>query len=393
LLIQALSRRTAYEKLAMDNRRKQEMKEDICKTIESDKIIQGTLVSSIRVDEKRRMRVLEFEKAEQEAFEIFIKDEEDRLRKIEELKVEEEIVLEMQKDHNERLAEQKLRQSICENSHEIRELETKLNYAYTNKERAIQLQEKKLKAQEDKLLLAIKSAEMRENNEQAEILEKEQQKLNMERAIQYNQALNNQLIESEQRKHAEYEQFLKEKELVDQVIADIIAENEKEAKMRQQKQQETKKFVEEFMEERKQWIQHEIARQEQENQKISEYAKQQRDRELALLGEKKKIEEAKSGIYEKLASHQHETERAKMELEDLRTNLALEEQEESSREKEQASLRMRIRKRLEMIEAYQRQVEYKKQKKEEEKEDEKVLAAQVISDILIKIAHGEVCRK
>lgn len=64
---------------------------------------------------------------------------------------EEELVLAMQKIHNEQIAEQKFRQSIHESSPEIRELEKKLGYAYTNKQRAIQLQEKKLVLQEEKV--------------------------------------------------------------------------------------------------------------------------------------------------------------------------------------------------------------------------------------------------
>jgi Trichohyalin-plectin-homology domain len=67
------------------------------------------------------------------------------------LQREEEVVLEMQNVHNQQLREQKLRQSIHENSPEIRELEKKLNHAYTNKERSIQLKEKKLATQAEKV--------------------------------------------------------------------------------------------------------------------------------------------------------------------------------------------------------------------------------------------------
>ncbi len=49
------------------------------------------------------------------------------------------------------MREQKLRQSIRENSTELRELEKKLNLAYMNKERALQLQEKALIQEYDKV--------------------------------------------------------------------------------------------------------------------------------------------------------------------------------------------------------------------------------------------------
>lgn len=336
------------------------------------------MASHIRVENLRRRRVLEFEEAEQDAYNNIVKEEEDRQRTIQELQHEEEVVLEMQKEHDLRIREQKYRQSIHENSPEIRELEKKLNYAYTNKERAIQIQEKNLRIEQEKLLSAVKNAEMHAALAKAEQEEKQKNRINMERAMEYNEALNRQLVEGEQKKKDEYEQFLKEKELIDQVVAKIIAENEREVKLRLEKQIDTKKFIEDFMVERQKWRESEIRLQEIENQKIIEYAKQQREREEMLAGQKKKIEEAKSGIYEKLASHQHEMERAKIELEDLRTNLALEEQEASARKKEQDALRNRVQKRLEMIEAYQRQVEFKRQKLESEKEDEKIMREQVI---------------
>ena len=44
-----------------------------------------------------------------------------------------------------------MRQSIRENSTELRELEKKLNYAYMNKERALQREQKKLSLREEKV--------------------------------------------------------------------------------------------------------------------------------------------------------------------------------------------------------------------------------------------------
>jgi Trichohyalin-plectin-homology domain len=143
------------------------------------------------------------------------------------------------------------------------------------------------------------------------------------------------------------------------------------------KQQDTKKFIEDFMKDRERWQVEEKKAQQLENEKIMEYARQQRERELALLGEKKKIEEGKNAIYDKLASQQHEIERAKMELEELRTDLAQEEQEAAARSKEQDQLRQRVRKRLELIEAYQQQVEYKAKRIEVEKQEEDSYRSQV----------------
>lgn len=64
------------------------------------------------------------------------------------LERENAVVCQMELLHKQQLREQKIRQSIHETSPELRELEKKLNAAYTNKERAIQLVEKKLAVQE-----------------------------------------------------------------------------------------------------------------------------------------------------------------------------------------------------------------------------------------------------
>jgi predicted protein tyrosine phosphatase len=79
------------------------------------------------------------------------KDDRKRTLVSETIKREEEIVLQMEKIHHQQKLEQKLRQSIRENSVELRELENKLNYAYMNKERSLQLEEKKLLLQHKKV--------------------------------------------------------------------------------------------------------------------------------------------------------------------------------------------------------------------------------------------------
>jgi uncharacterized protein YecT (DUF1311 family) len=59
----------------------------------------------------------------------------------------------MERFHHEQVKEQKLRQLIRENSVELRELEKKLNYAYMNKERHLQLKEKQLLLEKAKVFI------------------------------------------------------------------------------------------------------------------------------------------------------------------------------------------------------------------------------------------------
>ncbi|KAI8914431.1 hypothetical protein EDD86DRAFT_87151 [Gorgonomyces haynaldii] len=79
-----------------------------------------------------------------------------------------------------------------------------------------------------------------------------------------------------------------------------------------------------------------------------------------------------------------------MELEELRIDLAQEEQEEAERRKEQEAMRQRVRKRLELIQAYQQQVEYKTQRLEKERQEEQVYREQVLD---LMVVDEKVCRR
>jgi hypothetical protein len=100
-----------------------------------------------------------------------------------------------------------------------------------------------------------------------------------------------------------------------------------------------------------------------------------------------------------LAAEMEKKEMEKAELERLRIELYQEEEEEKARKRDQVSyssimhfrlffklnlslaikelLRTRIRKRLELIDAYQRQVEDKKRRLQQEREDEEVFRKKV----------------
>ena len=77
-----------------------------------------------------------------------------RLEKESRIKEEMRLVEEIERRRHEQIREEKMRQSIRENSVELRELEKKLNNAYMNKERALQIQEKQYIIQKEKVILS-----------------------------------------------------------------------------------------------------------------------------------------------------------------------------------------------------------------------------------------------
>eukprot|EP00842_Homolaphlyctis_polyrhiza_P001011 jgi/Hompol1/1910/HPOL_000225-RA len=358
------------EKREQENRRKQNMREDIVKHLQTDNQVRTTVSSDDRVEQIRRLRTQRMHEQEQQTYESLIDDERKRKEIEESMKLEEQIVREMERIHHEQVIEQKLRQSIRENSIELRELEKKLNYAYMNKERALQLQEKRLIDEQSKVKEAQMIAEMHEQAERAKADELARQQQLFERGIEYHNALHDQLQEAEVKKQQEYEQFLKEKAIVDEIVKRIIEENEREAKIRLEKQRETKQFIEDFMKERERWMALEQERRNLENQKIQEYANMQHSREVQLEKKKKSAEAAKNAIYERLAAEMQRKEQFKVELEQLRIDLAQQEQEAAARRRDQDILQQRIHKRLELIDAYQAQVRDKKLRRQKERENE-----------------------
>ncbi|KAJ2999521.1 mannosyl-oligosaccharide alpha-1,2-mannosidase [Globomyces sp. JEL0801] len=337
-----------------------------------DTLLLTTIQSDNRVDHFRRLRQTELQETEKKIVQTYI-DEQQRTKKIaEDLQKEEELVREMQLYHQSQVRDQKLRQSIRENSIELRDLEKKLNHAYMNKERSLQLKEKELLMEKAKAKDALLDAKFKAQAEKEELEELEHQKKNQERSVEYHEALHAQLEENEQKKREDYERFLKEKEMVDNIVKKILLENEREAKLRLDKQHETKLFIENFMKEREEWKAEEKRLQEEENQKILEFAKLQKEREDKAVTKKKTLEAGKDAIYDKLAAEIENQERLKSELENLRIDLAQEEQEALARKKEHEVLQNRIRKRLETIDAYQAQVADKKLRLQQERRDEEI---------------------
>ncbi|KAJ3337788.1 mannosyl-oligosaccharide alpha-1,2-mannosidase, partial [Kappamyces sp. JEL0680] len=363
-------RRAAFEKREQENRRRQENRQDIIKELQQDSLLMNTIASDVRVDRKRRLKHLGIQEIEQETLKNHLENLQKEQKIKEDLQREEELVREMQAYHQQQLKEQKLRQSIKETSVELRELEQKLNYAYMNKERSLQLQEKKLLVEKSILEDNALYGNWKAQAAKAELDEVETQKRNQEKAAEYQKSLHRQVEENRQKEKEEYQQFLKEKAMVDEIVKKINHENEREARLRLEKQQETKAFVEQFMKERQEWMEEERQRQEEENQKIEAYAKLQANREENAEAKKKLLAADKDAIYDKLASEIQNKEKMKAELEDLRIDLAQEEQEAQARKREEDLLQSRIRKRLETIDAYQAQVADKKARQLEEKKEE-----------------------
>ena len=67
-----------------------------------------------------------------------------------------------------------------------------------------------------------------------------------------------------------------------------------------EKQRETKAYISQFVKEREEWRREEVARQEEENRRIEEFARMQDQRVQEVVEKKKGADEARDTIYNKV---------------------------------------------------------------------------------------------
>lgn len=84
-----------------------------------------------------------------------------------------------------------------------------------------------------------------------------------------------QVQEKEDKKMKEYEIFLKEKQMIDEIVSRIIEEDQQAVVERMEGQKRRRNSLDKYLQEREEWKRIEKERIEEENRKIIEYAKQQ----------------------------------------------------------------------------------------------------------------------
>ncbi|KAH1184161.1 meiosis-specific nuclear structural protein 1 [Mauremys mutica] len=312
------------------------------------------------VDQKRLTRLLKDEEYERQMEEAIQKAEENKKLKELQLEQEERLATELARLNYEKLKDEKMRQQIRENSLELRELEKKLKSAYMNKERAVQIAEKeairyekmkrdaeisqKMKEEQERVIMEESSAELRRNKEK----------------ILYQQELEKQLEEQEKKKQDAYEEFLKEKLMIDEIVRKIYEEDQMERQLKLEKMRATQRYIEEFKNEQAIWKRKKREEMEEENRKIMEFANMQQQREEDRMAKAQASEERKQKLQNMIAQNLEREQQEREDLEQVRQELYLEEQAEADRKREMAEMEKRIRQRLELRQTYEAQVAFKK---------------------------------
>jgi len=116
---------------------------------------------------------------------------------------------------------------FSETSYELRELESKLRAAYVQKERTAQIAEKEAIKFDSYLEDAEIARRMRSETDKAEEDRRQREITRQQEMVRYKQDLQRQLEERELGKQKAYEEFLREKLVIDEIVRKIYEEDQR----------------------------------------------------------------------------------------------------------------------------------------------------------------------
>ncbi|XP_021520506.1 meiosis-specific nuclear structural protein 1 [Meriones unguiculatus] len=346
-----------------------------------------------RVGRMRFLRVLQDEQFELDMEEAIQKAEENKMLRDRQLQQEERLAIELARLKHDCLKDEKMRQQVRENSIELRELEQKLKAAYMNKERAAQIAERD----------AIKYEQMRRDAEIDRTMMEEHERLLQEENVkkdrrnkekaQYHLDLEKQLEEQERTKQEAYEQLLKEKLMIDEIVRKIYEEDQLERQQKLEKMNATQKYIKEFQRTQALWRQKKREEMEEENRKILEFANIQQQREGERMARVQESEEKRVQRQNMLIQKLEETVRQREDLEKVRQELYLEEQAAINRLKLKEEVEQKLQKQKEMKQDFENQMALKEliqqAAKEEEEAFRKAMLAKFAEDDRLELLNAQ----
>jgi hypothetical protein len=327
---------------------------------------------------KRSYREQATRQREQEINDSIIRAQTDKLLRQQAYEQEEKLARELERIKLEKLRDEKMRQQLKQTSYELRELESKLREAYVSKERHAQMAEKEAHKFDDMIEDAQIMKRMKEEAERAEQHLKEKEIIKHAEKLKYKEDLTKQLEEKEYARQKAYEEFLKEKLMIDEIVRKLYEEDQREIERKMLQKKATREYIDEFKRQRELWKQRERDIMEEENKKIMEYASVQRERDDSMKAFKEAKEKAMNELQRKLFKQIEKERESREEMERVRQELYLEEQEQLARHHERNELERKLRQRIELKREYETQIEMKQVREHEQQLEEERIKQQML---------------
>eukprot|EP00002_Diphylleia_rotans_P022168 TRINITY_DN4340_c0_g1_i1.p1 TRINITY_DN4340_c0_g1~~TRINITY_DN4340_c0_g1_i1.p1 ORF type:complete len:493 (-),score=146.93 TRINITY_DN4340_c0_g1_i1:487-1965(-) len=378
-----MTSRYSYERRLSEERRFESQRNDLARKVETDRVIRSNLSSDDRVENKRRQRETEEEWMQAQKITAMQQERinsETMRRKMED---EERMAKELKRRQEEKMREEKMLQRIRQESDEIRQLESKLQAAYVNKERSGQLEEKKLIDEQKKAIERVIDEDMERLRVNTVRREAEIQQARRDAAVTSKKQLEDQMQEREDAKRKLYEEFLRDKMLIDEIVQKIQMEDQAEATSRLHKQKETREFINQYLYDREKWKQEEARRIEEENKMILQHAEQQQQRDQSAKDRVRQQQAERDRVAEKLSEEVRRQKAEKERYEDIRTELAMEEAELKQRQRDREALEKKIRQQIELMQAnefFQQQRQERKRMEAAEEEKFRVMMMEKLAE-------------
>lgn len=337
------------------------------------------------VENKRRAQRTAIQQQEMAAVENIERGIRDREQRALLKEQDEQLAAALYDAKSQRVAEETNARRICEESEELKELKEKLRAAKISKVRATQLEERGL-LDRQQLTQDRAMDTMMENDRQA-ALEREhddaQRKffLNM----QSRGVLQKQIEERQEKKREAYEAFLREKAMVDEIVAGIEQEDRDKMQAHKDKQQMLQDNIRAYLKERAVWRAEEKRRTEMELQKIQAYNALQGKRHAELKAKKAALKEHEDEVLRKLTKEIEAKKREEEEMRALLDELYQEEAEQKSLERMRMDAENKRQRNAEMFEANENQKAIKRQLADKHAQEE----AKWKNDMLEKFAQDK----
>ena len=292
------------------------------------------------------------------------------------------LAAELERRKNERARQERVIEKVRAEAPELRELEQKLRAAYMNQERSKQLEEKAILTEQERERQAIADLQMEAARIRECRAEEAKESQRRTEALAAKQILKEQMAEQDEAKAAAYAEFIKEKAMVDEIIAKIMEEEKQDALAKMAKRNETMEYIRNYLSENEMLKAEEKRRMEEEDRAIARYAESVRMREGAAAAAKAQQEQEKDRIVQKISKDILRKQAEEEEMLELQIELAKEEAEEKRIQADRAALERRLRDRMEMMAANEYQKKLKVERLRQQQEEVRESAARTHAYLL-----------
>lgn len=295
------------------------------------------------------------------------------------------LAAELDKDTADEERRQREIQKICEEAPELRELEQMLRIAYLNKERDAQLEERVLMATKEQERIQAMEDQMEFERMQAIRNEADRDKIKQMKYDDQRAVLQRQISEKQAARAMARKQIEEEKQMVDEVVNKLMAEDEADYRSRKEKQAATAAMIREYEEQRRREVAEARAAAKAEEDRIMAYNRAMDARNEGVAAKKQAKREEEDRILKQIVEETERKRKEEEEFNELR-DLLWEEELEAKRA---ADVRHRQeyqeRMRRDMMDANEKMMLAKDQIRRQEAEKE----AQLVAMMRKKFAEDE----